>query len=73
METACEFTYLGDSVSAGVGSEAAITARARCGWVKSRECVELLCDRRFPLRQKGAVLGSCVRPEILCRREAWCL
>ena len=42
VETVSEFTYLGDRVSAGGGCEAAATARIRCGWVKFRECGELL-------------------------------
>ena len=33
VETVWEFTYLGDSVSADGGCEAAVTARARCVWV----------------------------------------
>ena len=33
VETAREFTYLGDRVSAGGGCEAAVTARARCRYV----------------------------------------
>ena len=32
-----------------------MTARTRCGWVKLRECGELLNGRRFPLKVKGAV------------------
>ena len=46
MEELCEevesvrgFCYVGDRVSAGGGGgEAAVTARARIGWVKFREC-----------------------------------
>ena len=48
VEAVREFTYLGDRVSAGGGCEAAVTARTRCGWVKFRECSELLYGR-FPL------------------------
>ena len=51
VDTVREFTYLGDRVSVGGGCEAAVTAITRCGWVKFRECGELLCGRRFPLRQ----------------------
>ena len=36
VETVGEFTYLGDSVSAGGGCEAAVTVRTRCGLVKFR-------------------------------------
>ena len=77
-ETLCdevvkECTYLGDRVSDGGGREAAVTARTRCGWVKFRECSELLYGRRFPLRLKGAVYESYVWPAILYGSEAWCL
>ena len=50
---------------AGGGCLAAVTARTRCGWVMFLECSELLYGRRFPLRLKGAVCRSCVRPAIL--------
>ena len=36
VETVREFTYLGDSVSAGGGCEAVVTSIARCGWVNFR-------------------------------------
>ena len=73
MYTVREFTYLGDSVSAGGGCEAAVTARTRCGWVKFRECGELLYGRRPPLRLNGAVYRSYVMPAMLYGRETWCL
>ena len=73
VKTVREFTYLGDRVSVGGECEAAVTARARCGWVKFMECGELLYDRSFPLRLKGAVYWSYVRPVILYGSEAWCL
>ena len=42
METVSEFTYIGDRVSVGEGCEAAVAVRRRGGWVKVRECGELL-------------------------------
>ena len=68
VETVREFTYLGDRVR---GCEAAVTVRTRCEWVMFRECGELLYGRRFPLRLKGAVYWSCVRPSMLYGIEAW--
>ena len=47
VETVSEFTYVGDRVSAGRGCAAAVTARTRCGFVKFRECGELIYGRRF--------------------------
>ena len=38
----------------------AVTARARLGWVKFRECTELLLGKRFSLKMKGRIYQSCV-------------
>ena len=38
METVRELTYIGKRVSADGGCEAAVTARARCGWARFSEC-----------------------------------
>ena len=73
METVREFTYLCDRLSAVGGFAALETARKRCGWVKFRECGELLCGRKFPLRLAGAVYGSYVRQAMIYGSEACCL
>ena len=80
VETVSEFSYLGDWVSAGGRCVAAVTAGMRCGWVRFRECGELLYGRRFPLWLKGAVYKRYVklamlyvRLAILYGSEAWCL
>ena len=70
METVNEFTFLGDRVSAVGEFEVAVTSRTICGWVVLRECGELMHGRRFPLRLKGAVYESCVRPALLHGSEA---
>ena len=71
VKTVREFTYLGDMVSAGGGCEAAVTAKTRCGWFEHTVCGELLHGRIFPLKLKGAIHRSHVRPAILYRGEAW--
>ena len=63
VETVRGFCYLGDKVNGGGGCEAAVTARARIGWVKFRECGELMNSKRFSLKLKGMVYRSCVRSE----------
>ena len=73
MYTVWEYTYLGDRVSVGGGCEAVVTARTRCWWVKFRECGELLCGRRLPIRLNAAVYKSYVRPAMLYGRETSCL
>ena len=73
VETIREFAYLSAWVSAGRGCEAAVTTRTRCGWVKFRDCGELMDGRRFLLMLIGVVYEIYVRPAILCGSEAWCL
>ena len=73
VETLGQFTYLSDRVSAGGGCEVAVTAKTRCGWVRFRECGQLLYDRKFLLRLKGAGYSSYIRPAILYGSVAWCL
>ena len=80
MEELCEevatvrgFCYLGDRVNASGDCEAAVTARARIGWVKFRECGELLNSKRFLLNAKGMVYRTCVRVAMLYGSETWCL
>ena len=56
VETVRAFCYLRDRVNAGCGCEAAATARSSIGWVKFRECGELLNSKRFSLKLKGMVV-----------------
>ena len=73
VETVNGFCYLGDRLNASGGCEAAVTARVRIGWVRFRECVELLLGNRLPLRKKGKVYRCCMRSAILYGSDAWCL
>ena len=73
VEKVRRFCYLGDRVNASGGCEAAVTARARIGWVKFRECGELVNSKRFSLKVKGMVYRSCVRVAMLYGSETWCL
>ena len=40
------FGYSGDKLSAGGGSEAAVTVKTSIGWTKFRECNELFHERK---------------------------
>ena len=73
METVRGFCYLGDRVNAGGGCEAAVTARARIGWVKFRECGESLNSKMYSLKLKGMVYHSRVRSAMLYGSETWFL
>ena len=65
VETVNGFRYLGDKTSASGGCEVAVTARVRIGWVRFRECEELLLGYRFPLTMKGKVYHCCIRSVVL--------
>ena len=73
VETVNGFCYLGDRLNASGGCEAAVTARVRIGWVRFRECEELLLGNRFPLKIKGKVYRCCIRSAILYGSKTWCL
>ena len=73
VETVKAFNYLGDRINALGGCEAAVTSRTRLGWMKFRECGELLTARRFTLRLKGKIYRSCVRSSMLYGSETWTL
>ena len=55
VETVRDFCYLKDRVNASGGCKAAMTVRARIGWVKFKECGELLNSKRFSFKMKGMV------------------
>jgi len=48
-ETVTEFSYLSDRLNTTGGCEVAVTARTKIGWMKFRECNELLKGKRFSL------------------------
>ena len=66
VETVTEFSCIGDRINSGGGCEVAVTSRTRIGWVRFRECLDLLCGKKFPLRTEGIVYKSCE----LCFMEA---
>ena len=68
MERVRGFCCLRDRVNASGGCKAAVTARARIGWVNFRECRELLNSKRFSFK-KGIVYRRCVRSVMLYGSE----
>ena len=73
VKTVKGFCYLGDRLNASGGCETAVTSRVRIGWIKFRQCGELLRGRRFSSRMKGMVYQSCVRSAMLYGNETWWL
>ena len=52
-------------MNASGGCEAAVTARARIGRVKFKECGELLNSKRLSLKMKGMIYRSCVIGDVI--------
>ena len=46
---------MGDSVSAGGRSEAAVAAINRCGWVTSMECDRLLYGKKVSCKELSTI------------------
>ena len=59
------FCYLIDRAIAGGGCEAAVPAKVSIGWIRFRECGELLLRKRLVMKMKDKVYYCCVRSEIL--------
>ena len=73
VENVKGFRYLGERLNASGKCETAVTARVRIGWMKFRECGQLLLGRRFSLKMKGMVYPGCVRSAMLHGSATWCL
>ena len=63
--------FWGDRLNASEGSEAAVTAKTKIGWIKFGECGELLYGRVFVKNER--IYQSCVRSAMLYGNETWCL
>ena len=71
VEFAKSFLLFGDRLKTSGGSEAEVIARMGIGWIKFRECGELLYGRRFLLEIKERIPKSCVRSAMLFGSETW--
>ena len=72
IETKREFIHLGDSVSAGGGFEAAVTARTRYGRIKFNVRLVTVWQKISSDSESG-YLRSYAKPPIIHRSEARCL
>ena len=63
------FCDLGGRLNASDGSEAAVTARTRIGWIKFRDGGELVSGRKVSLKMKRKIYQSCIRSAMLYGSE----
>ena len=60
-----EFKYLESTVQESDGCEREIKKRVQAGWNGWRRVSGVICDKRLPVRVKGKVYSSVVRPAML--------
>ena len=71
LESVTHFKYLGTSMEEEGGKETEITKRVGTGWINWKKCSGVLCDRRMPVKLKGKVYKTVIRPAMLYEAETW--
>jgi hypothetical protein len=66
-----QFKYLGSVVHANGDIEQDVNNRKQAGWLRFRSVSGVLCDRKMPLKLKGKVYRTVVRPALLYGSECW--
>lgn len=65
------FKYLGSVISEDGSIDADVIQRTTSGWMKWRTLTGVLCDTKMPIRTKGKVYKTAVRPALLYGSEVW--
>ena len=64
------FNYLGSTITADGSEEREVARRTQTGWKNWREVSGVLCDRRMPVKLKGKVYKTVIRPAMMYGTEA---
>ena len=65
------FKYLGSGVEETGGMTTEISQRVSSAWRNWKRCSGVFCDRRMPVKLKGKVYKTVVRPALLYGAETW--
>ena len=71
LQRAHHFKYIGSSVEETGGMATEIAQRVSAAWRNWKRCSEVLCDRRMPVKLKGKVYKTVVRPALFYGGETW--
>ena len=71
LERVTHFKYLGTNMEEEGGMETEITKRVGAGWINCKKCSGVLCNRRMPVKLKGKVYKTVIRPAMLYGAETW--
>ncbi|XP_063627476.1 uncharacterized protein LOC134798981 [Cydia splendana] len=69
IPTVNKFKYLGSMLTADANID--VTHRINLAWQKWRTLTGVLCDPRMPIKTKGKVYKTAVRPVLLYGSECW--
>ena len=68
-----DFKYLGSVVANDTSMEPEVKSRLSKGWQKWRSLTGVLCDKNMPIKLKGKVHRTVVRPVMMYSSETWAL
>ena len=71
LERVTHLKYLGTRMEEEGGMETEITKRVGAGWRNWKKYSGVLCDRRMPVKLKGKVYKTVIRPAMLYGAETW--
>jgi exonuclease III len=66
-----QFKYLGSVLTHAADIDADVKHRINVAWQKWRSLTGVLCDPRMPIRTKGKVYKTAVRPALMYGAECW--
>ncbi|XP_063377554.1 uncharacterized protein LOC134664738 [Cydia fagiglandana] len=66
-----KFKYLGSVLSADANVDMDVAHRVNVAWLRWRSLSGVLCDRRVPIKTKGKVYKTAVRPAMVYGAECW--
>ncbi|CAK1593075.1 unnamed protein product [Parnassius mnemosyne] len=71
VERTDNFRYLGSVLDASGDIDRDIKARISAAWAKWREVTGVICDPKMPVKLKGQVYKTIIRPVLTYGSEAW--
>jgi hypothetical protein len=65
------FRYLGSVITNDGKCDKDVQHRIQTGWMKWRSLSGVLCDRRMPIKLKGKIYNTVIKPVLLYGSECW--
>jgi hypothetical protein len=65
------FSYLGSMLQKNEDIDEDASHKIKAGWLNWRQASDDLCDPRVPLKIKGKLYRTAIRPDMMCGAEYW--